>query len=195
MRLYLLEEEWASDKERRALEAAQPACSASSASLDLATRRSYNRFPMKAIRFTKTNRKMDVVEYEADSKLVARLENPKQGIIPHDLVHAIIESTLGVRGFTDLIFDGQKPEFAMKVDGEAWLAESMVEAIQGMLWSGTLDHKQFTDWVATICSQRNVPSVEISGEEFFELELKIDEMTQKWKCLEVDSALEFAWPK
>jgi hypothetical protein len=150
---------------------------------------------MKAIRFTKTNRKMDVVEYEANGKLVARLDNPKQGIIPHDLVHAIIESTLGVRGFTDLIFAGTKPEFAMKADGEAWLAEAMVEAIQGMLWSGNLDHKQFTDWVAMICSQRNVPAMEISAEKFFELELKIDEMSQKWKGVEVDSALEFAWPR
>lgn len=150
---------------------------------------------MNVIRFTKADGKTDKVEFISSDRVLTKIENPKQGILPHDLIHAIVESHLGVRRFTDLIFAGQKAEFAMSADGEAWLSESMVEAIQGMLWSGKMDLDQFNAWVKTICDQRQVSSFEATSEQFLDLELAIEHFTAKWKLLSVGEFIEFPWPK
>lgn len=148
---------------------------------------------MTKIIFKKTDSKMDQVEYVDSEKCIAKLDNPKQGILPHDLIHALVESQLGIRGFTELIFEGKKPEFAMQADGEAWLSESMVEAIQGMLWSGKLDLPQFNDWVKNICLQRKVAPVEVTDHQFSELARQIQEVSNKWTALPVGKTLEVEW--
>jgi hypothetical protein len=150
---------------------------------------------MNTIRFTKTAGKTDKVEFKSSDRVLTKIENPKQGILPHDFIHAIIESQLGVRGFTDLIFAGQNVEFAMSADSEAWLSESMVEAIQGMLWSGQMDLDPFNAWIKEICHQRQVSSVEVTSEQFVDLKLKIEDFTARWNGLSIGEFIEFPWPK
>jgi hypothetical protein len=148
---------------------------------------------MKLIRFTKTDSKMDKVEYVADSLVLARVENPKQRILPHDFIHALVEFHLGVRGFTDLVFEGQHPR-SISADDKAWLSEAMVESIQGMLWSGgPLDFAQFNSWVRDICKARKVPSVNTSLENFTKLDKAIRDATLMWERLQFGSSFDFVW--
>jgi len=149
---------------------------------------------MKKLIFRKTGTKADEVEFVDAGKTLTKIMNPSQGILPHDLIHALVESILNVRGFTDLIFEGQQPSYAMKADGEAWLAESMVESIQGMLWSGQLDYNQFNDWIRTICESRKVPAILIDSRKFSALNFAITEMSQKWKQLAPGESVEVSWP-
>ena len=45
--------------------------------------------------------KYDTVELHRANGQIERLENPKQGIAPHDMIHVVIEQTLGLtQGFT-----------------------------------------------------------------------------------------------
>ena len=146
---------------------------------------------MRKIVFKKTSLKNDNVEYVDSTKCIAQIQNPKQGILPHDLIHAIVESSLNIRGFTDLIFAGEKPEYAMAADGEAWLSESMVEAIQGMLWSGNLNHAQFNDWIKTICEQRKISAIIVNEAQFMHLSQKLIDASKQWVSTPVGGSLEF----
>jgi hypothetical protein len=150
---------------------------------------------MKKIIFTKTNTKMDRVEYFDSGKCIAYLENPKQGILPHDFIHALVESELKIRGFTDLIFEGKKAEFAMKADGEAWLAESMVEAIQGMCWSNQIDFDQFNVWVENTGNQRGISLALVTEPQFSCLSKKLHEVSNCWNALPIGDSFEFLWIK
>lgn len=149
---------------------------------------------MKCVRFIKTDSKFDQIEFIKSGSVIAKLTNPKQGILPHDLIHAIVEHHFKIRGFTEMVFEGQSPQFAMNPDGEAWLAEAMVESIQGMLWSDSLDHLQFNEWVGAICRQRRVASFAATAEQFFELELTVEDVTAQWKALNTGGSLELPWP-
>ncbi|MGZ3727208.1 MAG: hypothetical protein ACXWQQ_15515 [Pseudobdellovibrio sp.] len=148
---------------------------------------------MKSIKFTKLNGKYDRVEFIDEGRVISEISNPKQGTLPHDLVHAIIESSLKVSGFINLMFCGRRAEMGEAADGEAWLAEAMVESVQGMLWSGSLQADQFNDWVQNICEQRKVQYFAISDEQFFKLKLVIEDISKKWKNLNIGESYSFEW--
>ena len=149
----------------------------------------------RKISFKKTTGKFDDVEYFEDGLVISKITNPKQRIIPHDLIHALIESHFGVMGFTDLVFKGVKPGADMGATQEAWLSEAMVESVQGMLWSGQLNFEQFNNWISSICEQRKVPATEVSKELFTAFEKLISEYSQKWEATLPGSRLEFIWKR
>ena len=64
------------------------------------------------------------------------VECPKQGIIPHDMVHFAVESTLLKRGFLSRVRDGEAANFRMVPEAESDGVERLVEVIQGDAWSG-----------------------------------------------------------
>ena len=91
---------------------------------------------------------------------------PRQGALPHDLIHAVVESALGFSdGFIGLVAKGADIAFAAKqfheyVDpdrhAQVAQAESVVEALQAQLWSGAFDAEAFAYGVATACAMRGV---------------------------------------
>jgi hypothetical protein len=96
---------------------------------------------------------------------------PRQGILPHDLVHYVVESTLGWRHtFYGMIAAGadigpameqaHDPGNAALVD-QAIHAEAVVESLQAQLWSGTFDAALFDEGVRTACTGRgrSVPAL------------------------------------
>ena len=92
---------------------------------------------------------------------------PRQGALPHDLVHALVETALGFSdGFMGLVARGADIAFAEKnfheyVDpvrhAEVAQAESVVEALQTQLWAGAFDAEAFRYGVETACAMRKVP--------------------------------------
>lgn len=91
---------------------------------------------------------------------------PRQGILPHDLIHLLVESRLGMSdGFIGLVAKGADIDFAGKelhrhVDPErqmqAGQAESVVEALQSQLWAGQFDEALFRYGVVQACGMRGV---------------------------------------
>ncbi|QBH04979.1 hypothetical protein [Xanthomonas oryzae] len=98
---------------------------------------------------------------------------PRQGILPHDLIHLWLESRLGLSdGFIGLVAKGAEIDYAGKglhrhVDPErqmqAGQAESVVEALQSQLWSGQFDEAMFHYGPAQACSMRGVMPPELEG--------------------------------
>jgi hypothetical protein len=92
---------------------------------------------------------------------------PRQGVLPHDLVHFVVESALPFRhGFLSQVADGASIAFdagVSYVQGperhvvESGQVESIVEALQSQLWAGAFDEPSFMDGVRLACESRSLP--------------------------------------
>lgn len=98
---------------------------------------------------------------------------PRQGILPHDLIHYVVESELQFKdGFTGLIAQGAEAVLATqllhglaeKMAGtEAMQVEAIVEALQTQLWAGQFSPEDFAEGVRTACLARDRPTFDFGG--------------------------------
>lgn len=98
---------------------------------------------------------------------------PRQGILPHDLVHALVESRLAMSdGFLGLVLKGAEIAFAEQTFSdyidpikhtEVAQAESVVESLQAQLWAGVFDAELFLAGVQGACAMRSVPVPNFTG--------------------------------
>jgi hypothetical protein len=129
---------------------------------------------------------------------------PRQGILPHDLVHYVVESTLGWRhAFYGMIAAGtdiggameqaHDPGNAALVD-QAIHVEAIVESLQAQLWSGAFDAAMFDEGVRTACTGRgrSVPALPADiGRQLFDAVLLLDE---RWRQVPWHGTLELELP-
>jgi hypothetical protein len=90
---------------------------------------------------------------------------PRQGILPHDLVHFVVETSLKYdHGFLGLVAKGADMAFVMEqthdiknlnLADQATHAEAIVESLQAQIWSGTFDNEQFIAGVEGACLIRS----------------------------------------
>lgn len=103
----------------------------------------------------------------------ASVQMPRQGILPHDLIHFVVEDTLAyTRGFLGMVAAGSDIGFAMaqghdianaRLVDQAVHAEAIVESLQAQLWSGAFDPGQFVEGVRGACETRGRPAPELAG--------------------------------
>jgi hypothetical protein len=89
---------------------------------------------------------------------------PRQGILPHDLLHSVVESALPLRhGFLSLVARGADVEQIMAAvhdpsnytkEQRAVQTEDVVSGLQAELWQGELDEDGFLDGAAQACHAR-----------------------------------------
>ena len=89
---------------------------------------------------------------------------PRQGILPHDLVHYVVESALPLsHGFLSLVARGAAAKFVMQevhapasaaVEQQAAQVEAIVEALQTQLWAGYFDRQAFIEGANAACAAR-----------------------------------------
>ena len=91
---------------------------------------------MACLVFKKGTGKHDHLEVVRAGVVKGRIECPKQGIIPHDMVHFAVESTLHRRGFVGRVLEGEAPTFQMEPEAESDGVERLVEVFQADGWSG-----------------------------------------------------------
>lgn len=129
---------------------------------------------------------------------------PRQGILPHDLVHYVVESTLGWRnafygmiaGGTDIgpaMEQAHDPDNAALLD-QAIHVEAIVESLQAQLWSGAFDAAMFAEGVRGACTVRNrsVPALPPdAGRRLFDAVLALDE---RWRQVPWHGTLELELP-
>lgn len=116
--------------------------------------------------------KYDVLRFIRNNGTCTDTLMPRQGILPHDLVHYVVESALPLRhGFLSLLARGADAQFVMEavhdkanpnVETEAVQAEAIVEGLQAQLWSGAFDEAAFLAGAAAACTARNKPPFDFS---------------------------------
>jgi hypothetical protein len=98
---------------------------------------------------------------------------PRQGTLPHDLLHYVVESALRLEhGFLGMIAAGADAGFVMQAVHdrnsaapgiEAIQAEAVVEALQTQLWAGAFDPEAFLDGAASASAARGKPAFDFTG--------------------------------
>ncbi len=129
---------------------------------------------------------------------------PRQGVLPHDLVHAVVESRLGLReGFLGLIAKGADIAFAEKnfrdyIDPERHFevaqAESVVEGLQTQLWNGEYDFSAFIAGVQGACAMRGVAMpvmTEADGQAMFDTAVRLN---GQWQQVPAKAEFSLAFP-
>ncbi len=145
--------------------------------------------------------KLDQLTFIRDDGSSTVIAMPRQGILPHDLIHYVVESRLPYQfGFLGLVAKGADAGFVMgevhdvsnpHVSVEAVQVEAIVEALQTQLWSGVFDAEMFFYAVEMACSARAtaVPEWQNDGAEKLLFQAAID-LGAQWQALPFLSSLE-----
>lgn len=126
---------------------------------------------------------------------------PRQGILPHDLVHYVVESALRYRhGFLGLVGGGAEIRYVLDivhdpanraVADEATHTEAIVESLQAQLWSGTFDLELFMEGVRSACDVRGRAMPDLSGIDVEEaLFRRALELNARWQQVPFHGSLE-----
>src|SRR5690348_13175995 len=140
--------------------------------------------------FTKGAGKYDRMEIARADGTVERIDCPKQGIIPHDMVHYAVKSTLAKRGFLTRVREGERADMRMRGEAESDGVERLVEVIQGDAWSGgTSDAAAMLDLYRVTCDARACPMLDIGPDDIEAIRARMAELTTQWGALAAGQSL------
>jgi hypothetical protein len=128
---------------------------------------------------------------------------PRQGTLPHDLVHYIVESALPLKhGFLSLVAAGSDAGFVMQavhdpanlaVEAQAVQAEAIVEALQTQLWGGAFERDSFLEAVRLATIARNKPTFEFSDVDPQTLYEQALALLQQWSQVPFHQSMELTF--
>lgn len=130
---------------------------------------------------------------------------PRQGVLPHDLIHYVVESALRYdHGFLGLVARGADISFAMELThdasnqdlaDQATHAEAIVESLQAQIWSGAFDADMFFAGLEGACAMRARAVPDLSEVDVAEvLYGGVLSLSQRWQSTAFHSALELDMP-
>lgn len=138
--------------------------------------------------FTKGAGKTDRLDVVHGGGSVQSIECPKQGIIPHDMVHFAVESVLTTRGFLSSLADGSPATFTP--GGEAAEAiERLVEVIQAEAWSGPADASDLIALYELACEARGHAATPVDAAAIDAIRSRMAELTAAWQAIPVGGTL------
>ena len=138
--------------------------------------------------FTKGRGKHDDLVIERRGQPPESIACPKQGIIPHDMVHYAVESVLTHRGFLSLVAEGQTVGFATSgEDSEA--IERLVETFQAEMWGGRVPAADLLATYEHACGARGHASAPVSAADVDAIRARLDELTARWADVPVSGSL------
>jgi hypothetical protein len=139
--------------------------------------------------FTKRDGKYDDLLIERDGREPEKISNPKQRIIPHDMVHYGVESVLGHRGFLSLVADGQGAAFATAGGAPEEAIERLVEAFQAEMWGGRVPAEELLEAYRLGCEARGHGAVPVSAGDVEAVRKRLDQLTAQWSAVPVGGSL------
>jgi hypothetical protein len=140
--------------------------------------------------FTKGSGKYDQVDIVRPGREVESVPCPKQGIIPHEMVHFAVESTMQKRGFLGRIREGEKAIFQMQAEAESDSIERLVEVIQGDAWSGsTGSANDMLAMYQVTCSARECPCLSITAVDIDAIRASVASLTAQWDAVAIAATL------
>lgn len=139
--------------------------------------------------FTKHAGKYDALVVTRPGRAPERIDCPKQGIIPHDMVHYAVESILAHRGFLSHVADGAAPAFAMAAGASEEAVERLVETFQAELWGGEVPAADLLATYAHACDARGHPAAPVSPEDVAAIRTRLADLTARWGDVPVGGTL------
>lgn len=154
----------------------------------------------------------DLIEAMRSDGTSVRTHFPKKGPLPHDAVHYVVESELGIaEGFWGMVAAGRHPEEIQdvaKAAGHASVsrartpdpaiipivqAERIVECFEADLWGGGSDSDTFRALVEAGCEQSLVPVLSIDDQTIARVRRRLAELRDRWATLPVGGNCSLEW--
>lgn len=143
--------------------------------------------------FTKLNGKYDRLDIVRGDAPPMKIDCPKQRIIPHDMVHYAVESTLAARGFLGRVRDGEAADFTMQPETESDGVERLVEVFQGDAWSGgSSSPADMLDLYRVTCTERACPMLPVDAADIEAIRARINALDAQWQALPVGHSLQLS---
>ena len=139
--------------------------------------------------FTKRGGKHDDLTIERPGALPETIQCPKQGIIPHDMVHYAVESTLAHRGFLGMVAGGDAAVFATQGGESEEAIERLVESFQAEMWGGRVPTEELLATYELACEARGHVAAPVSAEDVEGIRTSLDDLTAKWAAVPVNGSL------
>lgn len=140
--------------------------------------------------FTKGAGKTDTLIVTRDDDAIERIDCPKQGIVPHDMVHYAVESELAAQGFLGRVASGEAATFTMAAEAESDGVERLVEAIQGDAWSGgTAAAADLIDLYRVTCDARGCAMLAIDDATIVAIRDRLAALTRDWNTVPIGGTL------
>jgi len=139
--------------------------------------------------FTKGGGKYDDLLIERPERAAETIQCPKQGIIPHDMVHCAVESVLAHRGFLGLVAGGEAAAFETQGGDSEEAIERLVECFQAEMWGGGVPTEELLATYELACQARCHPTAPVSPADVDGVRAKLDELTEKWAAVPVNGSL------
>lgn len=142
--------------------------------------------------FIKGAGRVDVLEIARADGSVERVPQPKQRIVPHDMVHVAVEERLA-GGFLSMVADGGGAAFGA---GTASMAaepvERLVEVLQADAWSAPLDADALVEVYAQTCAARGHAALPITAALVDAVRDRLIELQIAWDAVPVGGTLVIA---
>jgi hypothetical protein len=132
------------------------------------------------------NDELTIVRSGIASEIVAC---PKQGLIPHDMVHYAVESVLTHRGFLSLVEEGRKADFTTAGADSEEAVERLVETFQAEMWGGRVSVMDLLSTYEHACNARGHGAAAVSADDVEAVRSRIDELSLQWSALATNEAL------
>jgi hypothetical protein len=139
--------------------------------------------------FTKRAGKHDDLLIERDGRTPQSIQCPKQGIIPHDMVHYAVESTLAHRGFLSHVAEGGAAGFEASGGEIEEAVERLVETFQAELWGGRVDPVELIATYEHACGARGHAVAPITPDDVEAIRTRLDSLGSEWAQVPVGGAL------
>jgi hypothetical protein len=143
--------------------------------------------------FTKGSGKIDGLVIDRPDGSSEEIACPKQGIIPHDMMHYAVESALHGRGFLGRVKDGEIAAFGMAAEGESDSIERLVEVMQGETWSGLIPVDDLIDLYRITCTARGCPMLELNADLVGDMRTRIASLSKDWETISIGETLTLAF--
>jgi hypothetical protein len=159
--------------------------------------------------FTRTGRKQNLVSVTRDDGTQVSFEWPEHPGLPHDLVHLVVESELGMRhAFWGLVHDGvdvvrineaearaRRGGRASEIDGrslaELYVAEAVVSVFASEGFAGAIDSAMRREMISQSSASFGISDVPaIDDEVAARIRARIAELGARWARTERGESLE-----
>lgn len=139
--------------------------------------------------FTKRDGKYDDLLIERPDKAPDEIRCPKQGIIPHDMVHYAVESALVHRGFLGLVAEGEAASFATAGGDSEESIERLVECFQAEMWGSRVSAEELLATYEHACEARGHSAMPVSLDDVEKVRTSLDDLTEKWAAVPLNASL------
>ncbi len=139
--------------------------------------------------FTKRDGKYDDLLIERAGGAPETIRCPKQGIIPHDMVHYAVESVLAHRGFLGLVADGEAADFRTAGGDPEESVERLVECFQAEMWGERVPAEELLETYAVAGEARGHALAPVSTDDVVTIRARLDELSRQWAAVPVNGSL------